>query len=110
MLLKKHRSTLPGDVISGQRVDVLALRTLGSFTPSPLLKFLDLDRSVRANAGFIGVGTDDHVFTLLLLGPRVWQPASLTLAFDEATTFAALGGIIATGVALQGLFGHACQG
>ena len=100
MLLKKHRSTLLGDVIPGQRVDVLALRTLGSLTPSPLLKVLDLNSSVRANAWFIGVGTDVHVLTLLLFGPRVWQPASPTLAFNEATTLAALGGIITTGVAL----------
>jgi hypothetical protein len=110
VLLKKHHSTLLGDVIPGQRVDVLALSTLGSLTSSPLLKVLDLSCSVHANAWFNVVGTDDHVLTLLLFGPGVWQPTSPTLAFNEATTLAALGGIITTGVALQGLFGYASQG
>ena len=100
MLLKKHRPTLLGDVIPGQRVDVLSLQAPVSLTPAPLLKVLDLSRGVHANAWFIGIGTDDHVLTLLLSGPRVWQPASPTLAFNEATTLTALGGIITTGVAL----------
>jgi hypothetical protein len=72
MLLKKHSPTLFGDVIPGQSVDVFSFRALGSLTPAPLLEVLDLSRGVRANAWFIGIGTDDHVLTLLLLGPRVW--------------------------------------
>ena len=81
-------------------------------TPFPLLEILDLSGSVLANAWFIGVGADDHKLPSLLLGPGVWETASPTLGFDEAThgCSTALSGVIATGVARYGLFGHAWKG
>ena len=65
-----------------------------------------------ANAWFISVGADDHELPSLLLGPGVWETASPTLAFLEATRgrSTALGRVIATGVRRNGLLGHAWKG
>ena len=84
MLLEKHRTTLGGDILPVQRVDIPALCSPGMLAPFPLLELFDLSGGVLANAWFIGVGADDDKLPFLLLGPGVWETASPTFALDEA--------------------------
>ena len=72
MLLKKHHTTLSGDILPIQRVDILALGSFGMLMPSPLLEILDLSGGLLANAWFVSIWADNHVLPFLLLGPRVW--------------------------------------
>ncbi len=72
MLLKKHRTTLGGDILPVQRVDILALGSFGVLTPFLLLEILDLSGGVLTNAWFISIWADNHELPFLLLGPGVW--------------------------------------
>ena len=112
MLLEKHRTTLGGDILPVQRVDIPALCPPGMLAPFLLLELFDLSGGVLANALFICVGSDDDKPPFLLLGPRVWETVSPTLALDEAAhgRYTALGGVVTTGVARDGLFCHAREG
>ncbi len=112
MLLEKHHTTLGGDILPVQRVDIPALCSPGMLAPFPLLVLFDLSSGVLANAWFISIGADDDKLPFLLLGPGVWETASPTLALDEAACgcSTALGGVIAPGVARDGLFSHAWEG
>ena len=112
MLLEKHRTTLGGDILPVQCVDIPALCSPGMLAPFPLLELFDLSGGVLANAWFIGVGADDDKLPFLLLGPGVWETATPILVLDEAAhgRYTALCGVIATGVARNGLFGHTWEG
>ncbi len=109
MLLEKNHTTLGGDILPVQRVDIPALCSPGMLAPFPLLELFDLSGSVLSNAWFIGVGADDDELPFLPLGPGVWETASPTLALDEAARgqYTDLGRVIAPGVACDGLFCHA---
>jgi hypothetical protein len=50
MLLKKHRTTLGGDILLVQCVDILGLGSFGVLMPFLLLEILDLSSGVLANA------------------------------------------------------------
>ena len=72
MLLKKHRTTLGGDILPVWRVNIFALGSFGVLTPFLLLQILDLSGGVLANAWFISIWADNHKLLFLLLGPGVW--------------------------------------
>jgi hypothetical protein len=70
MLLEKNRTTLGGDILPVQRVDIPALCSPGMLVPFPLLELFDLSGRVLANAWFIGVGADDDELPLLEPYPK----------------------------------------
>ena len=81
MLLKKHRTTLGGDILPVQRVDILALGSFGVLTPFPLLEIIDLSGGVLANAWFISIWqiTTNFPFSFLDQGCGRPHPQHLRL-------------------------------